>query len=221
MILGISGRARSGKDTLAGLFITDFNFVKISFADSLKEVCSSVFSIDLNIFHDNELKDKPFEEPIIFNANHAELLFKCLENEGIITTDEQKQTLIAHALDFKFTSPRDLLQRVGTDLCRNFINDSVWINIFENRVSKKEGFYVCADVRFKNEREAIHKLGGKNLLILRPNLPEITHNSHESELLGCDSYEIDVTVINDSTIHKLKDEVKSWWYDKLKTMRLI
>ena len=214
MILGISGRARAGKDTLADLFVKEFGFVRVSFADSLKEICSEAFDIKLSDFYDDASKDKKWDLPVYLTENTANKILKLIEQKGIIITEDQRSFFMEESLKLSFISPRDLLQKVGTDLCRKTINDQIWIDIFINKISKAEGFYISADVRFKNEREAISKLGGKNLLIVRPDLPEITLNSHESEILGCDSYMIDVTIINDSTINKLKDEVRSWWHDK-------
>jgi hypothetical protein len=220
MILGISGRARAGKDTLADLFVKDFGFIRVSFADSLKEICSQAFDIKLSNFYDDTLKDKKWDSPVILTENIANNLLELIQSKGISINESQKELFRKEAVGFSFTSPRDLLQRVGTDLCRKTIDDQIWINIFINKISKSEGFYVSADVRFKNEREAIAKLGGKNILIVRPDLPDITLNSHESEILGCDTYMIDVTVINDSTVNILKDEVRSWWHDKRRVLNI-
>jgi hypothetical protein len=220
MILGISGRARAGKDTLAELFIKEYGFKKVSFADSLKEICSLAFNIKLTDFYDDTIKDKKWEASVDLTEDIANALLSLIEERGISINKEQRCVFIEEATKLSFTSPRDLLQRVGTDLCRKTIDDQIWINIFINKISKAEGFYISADVRFKNEREAIAKLGGKNLLILRPDLPEITLNSHESEILGCDPYMIDVTIINDSTINILKDEVRNWWHDKRRSLNI-
>jgi len=220
MILGISGRARAGKDTLADLFVKEYGFKRVSFADSLKEVCSLAFNINLSDFYDDNIKDKKWESPLEVNEDIANALLSLIEQRGISINESQRSNFIEEATKLSFISPRDLLQRVGTDLCRKTIDDQIWINIFINKISKAEGFYISADVRFKNEREAIAKLGGKNLLILRPDLPEITLNSHESEILGCDPYMIDVTIINDSTIHTLKDEVRNWWHDKRRSFNI-
>lgn len=43
MIIGIAGRAGSGKDTVADLLVRDHRFVKIAFADPLKRICKKVF----------------------------------------------------------------------------------------------------------------------------------------------------------------------------------
>lgn len=38
IIIGISGKARSGKDTVADILVRKYGFIKIAFADSLKDI---------------------------------------------------------------------------------------------------------------------------------------------------------------------------------------
>ena len=46
MLIGICGLIGSGKDTVAQNLIDNHNFVKISFADKLKDAVASMFSWD-------------------------------------------------------------------------------------------------------------------------------------------------------------------------------
>lgn len=184
MIIGISGRARSGKDSIANIMIKKFNFKRISFADSLKEISAEAFNIPLSHFHDNDKKDVAFESPLQVNIDHMQSLVMLLKGAGCAPSQAQIDNLIDEGLTMTFVSPRDLLQRVGTNLCRNHLGDSVWINIFKDKVRQTEGHCIVTDVRFINEREAIKDLKGCNFLIVRPSLPHITADAHESELLG-------------------------------------
>lgn len=59
MIVCCVGRKRSGKDT----FFEELNrhlphSYRMSFADNIKKISSNVFNIPLEMFHDNETKDK-------------------------------------------------------------------------------------------------------------------------------------------------------------------
>lgn len=58
MIVGITGKARSGKDTAAQFFINSLGYEPYSFADPLKRACSEMFGVPLDHFYDDNLKDK-------------------------------------------------------------------------------------------------------------------------------------------------------------------
>ena len=49
MIIGICGLIGSGKDTIADHLVKDHNFVKISFADKLKDTVATLFEWDRDL----------------------------------------------------------------------------------------------------------------------------------------------------------------------------
>lgn len=55
-VIGITGYARSGKDTLANILVSDHDFVKLSLAEPLKQVCKIIFSFTIEQLYGN-LKD--------------------------------------------------------------------------------------------------------------------------------------------------------------------
>lgn len=58
---------------------------------------------------------------------------------------------------------RRYLQRVGTDGVRDVIGEGVWVNVAHNRIQKLLATghnIVVDDVRFPNEADTIHHLGG-------------------------------------------------------------
>lgn len=61
MLVGLTGRARSGKDTVADHLVACFGFRKVSIAEPLKEVCRVVFGWSDDQLHghakDHELPD--------------------------------------------------------------------------------------------------------------------------------------------------------------------
>ena len=219
MIIGVNGRARSGKDTIAKVMIDKFGFQKISFADPLKNICSDAFEIPLNYFHDDNLKDSPFEVPVLVTEQHLERLVTNLISAGCTFTNGQINELNTKGLGFILISPRNLLQRVGTDFVRGTLGDRTWIDIFKRKISSTEGNFIVPDARFLNERKVIKELGGYNFLIIRPGLPPIAESAHESELLGISEELIDVTILNDSTVNSLQMEIELWWTAKQKSRR--
>jgi len=70
MIVGLTGYKGSGKDTVAD-HLVEYGFVRWSFADKLREVCSDVFNIPMNYFTDRDLKEKKIEK---FNMSPREIL---------------------------------------------------------------------------------------------------------------------------------------------------
>jgi hypothetical protein len=219
MIIGVNGRARSGKDTLAQIMVKDFGFKQISFADPLKLLCSKTFEIPLNHFYDDNLKDSLFQVPVQVTEHHLECLVANLRDTGCVFTPDQINELNSKGLGFTLISPRDLLQRVGTDFCRAAFGNDIWINICKNTLKKLEGNFIISDARFLNERQLIKDLGGYNFLVLRPGLPALAADAHASELLGESRENIDVVILNDSTVNSLQMEIVMWWQAKMKANR--
>jgi len=56
-VIGISGKARSGKDTIANYLRFSYGYEKYSFADPLKRACAEMFGIPLEDFYDDDKKD--------------------------------------------------------------------------------------------------------------------------------------------------------------------
>lgn len=60
MIVGISGVAGSGKDTVANILVERFKFVKVSLADPLKRICRDVFDFtDEQLWGPSECRNAP------------------------------------------------------------------------------------------------------------------------------------------------------------------
>lgn len=82
------------------------------------------------------------------------------------------------------TTPRHILQALGTEFGRDCIHPSLWLNCW----MKTAGFHltggthvVCDDVRFPNEADLIRDLGGELWHVSRPGaLPTSSHSSEGS-----------------------------------------
>ena len=61
MIIGITGYAGSGKDTLADFLIENNQFKKLEFAKKIKEILSDLYDVPIEYFYDRLLKNKPTE----------------------------------------------------------------------------------------------------------------------------------------------------------------
>lgn len=57
VVIGISGKKGSGKDTIADILVKEHNFYKFSFADHVKEVCKVLFNFSHDQMYNHTLKD--------------------------------------------------------------------------------------------------------------------------------------------------------------------
>ena len=58
-LIGLLGRRRAGKDTVAKDLVENYGFVRMAFADVLKEFCATRCSVPVALFHDDDAKDAP------------------------------------------------------------------------------------------------------------------------------------------------------------------
>lgn len=154
MLIGFSGKKGSGKSYFADYLVNNKLFIKLSFASPLKEITKILFNLS-----DEDVKD-PIKKELInpkFNA-----------------------------------SPRELMQWLGTDIMREEFNKkfnysgSIWIDSVKDKVKtllEDNKDVVIDDVRFQNEVDMIHSLGGI-VINLRNDLDNTLNNStstHSSE----------------------------------------
>lgn len=168
-IIGICGFQSAGKDTIADYLIKNHGFIKLSFASTLKDIVSIIFSWD---------RDKL---------------------EGITESDrcwrEEVDTWWATELNIPLLTPRMILQTFGTQLFRNHFHNDIWTKVIKNKLRfLYEKNIVITDCRFINEIEMIRSYGGFILHIYRE-LPswfnkykngedtEEINNIHISELM--------------------------------------
>lgn len=80
-------------------------------------------------------------------------------------------------------SPREMLQTLGTEWGRHHVHPDLWLKLMERRwdtVQRAElPGLVVSDVRFVNEAECIHRLGGFVIQIFRPGVATVA--THVSE----------------------------------------
>lgn len=138
----IGGVKRSGKDTFAKNF-EECGFVKINFADNLKKLCSSAFSISLDIFYSDEYKEKELTSPIVIEDKHIVIINEWIHSTHDFTIDAElhKGRLLK--------TPREIMQYTGTEIIRHAYPDYHVEATLANMADHKK--VVCSDVRFPNE----------------------------------------------------------------------
>ncbi len=182
MIIGISGRMGTGKDTLADMILKlKPEFEKKAFADKLKEVANLLTGISIKKFNTQSFKlENMPEEWNWFNDPEDPM------------------------------SVREFLQSLGTDAIREGLHDDAWVIALmaQYKIKKPSEVlpnWVVADIRFPNEAEAIRKKGG---ILIRLNKKKAKANHHDSELAMNDYGNWNEIYDNDKGIEELENFAK-------------
>jgi len=199
LIIGISGKKQSGKNTMCDCLYKIFTekyspgeVLILSFADALKHrVCKDVLG---------------------------------LTEEQINGTDKQKNSLTTYRWDklpqsirkiddwsslrTGLMTAREIMQIVGTDIFRNYFDDSVWVNATLRTIKNSDAKVILiSDVRFPSE---VNSLTDKGYVIrlLRDVCETDSHASETAlddfnfESKNCiifDNREMDIEQQNDAT----------------------
>ena len=180
-IIGLTGPAGCGKDTVALLLATHARFTSLAFADALRsEVCNS-FRIDHSLLSRRDLKEQPCEELALERCSDNAfigVMLRHLSADG----EHAAQALIAPR------SPRTIMQWWGTEYRRQTCREDYWTRTLKARVHIQQGGqlwrqarHVVSDVRFANEAQAIRDMGGVIWQVKRPDLAACTGHSSETD----------------------------------------
>ena len=184
MIIGISGKAGSGKDTAAKMLEVLYANPDISYEDFANRKYKNFADIQVMHFAD-----------ILKETVRA--LFGIGEWET--NTQEGKKVTIS----WIGKTVRELLQEVGQGL-RDAIDSDLWIKaLFANT----EGWsnYIIADVRYPNELEAIKERDG---VLIRIDRNGAGAGNHSSETALDDYNDWDLVIDNNSTKEDLFNTLK-------------
>ena len=181
MIIGLVGYIGSGKGTVGDILVREHGYYKFAFADALKDAVSQIFVWPRGLLEGDSNASRAFRERV--------------------------DPWWSHKFGYEVT-PRLILQKFGTEACRHGIADNIWIAALEKRIEGYENV-VISDVRFPNEIDFVRSAGGVIIRVRRGEdpTPEELSKMHISETAWNDQ-PVDYTMINDSTLENLKDNVK-------------
>ena len=184
MIIGISGKAGSGKDTAAKMLEVLYANPDISYEDFANKRYKNFADIQIVHFADS-LKET------------VQVLFRIGEWET--NTQEGKKTTI----NWIGKTVRELLQGIGQGL-RDAIDPNLWVKIL---FANTEGWtnYIIADVRYPNEIKAIKERNG---VLIRIDRKGTGAGNHNSETALDDYKEWDVHIENNGSIEDLFEAMK-------------
>lgn len=178
MLVGIVGKARSGKDTFSGYLAdalfeeTGKTFVLMAYATELKRRCQEDFDLSYGQLWGNEkeVEDKRYIKAYATTTG----------------SPSQPQPI--------YWTPREIMQAYGQFF--RTIKYNFWVDCLFNVINEKEyENIIITDVRHPNEAEPIKERGGY-LVKVKRDVKEEVHGQHHISETAMDGYEVDFTVVN-------------------------
>jgi len=182
-IIGLTGYARSGKDTVAALIAEHYDgrVRTVAFADVIKVSAARALGV---LRHPDDLgADAVRRWADQFKTGHQ-----------VKITDAEGNEL--HSI-----TGRAFLQRYGSEAHRDLFGDNFWIEQIDWEPDCD--LLIFTDCRFANEAEAIRARGGE---VWRTNRPSSKAGTHVSEI-ALPSALVDLELVNDGTIQDLAQSV--------------
>jgi len=145
MIIGVCGLIGSGKGTVADMLVAEHGFVKVSFADKLKDAVSEMFDWSRDMVEGDTNESREWREKV----------------DEFWTKETGRQI-----------TPRLVLQEFGTECMRQGFYDGIWVSLVKKRIlDNPTTNFVVPDTRFPNEIKMIQELGGNVWWVRRGQLP--------------------------------------------------
>lgn len=198
VVLGVNGFAGAGKDTFADILVEKYGFVKMAFADPMREIAMAIDPIvHLGVVWADSGGDE-------FLGERTELA----DGFGLRTVrySDALEEVGYNEAKFKYPEIRNFLQRLGTEAGRNILGEDFWADLAMKR-SSGYGRVVLADCRFQNEAHAIRRRAGHVIRIERPGVEAANDHPSEHDL---DGFPFSEVVHNNGTIEDLE-----WCVDKI------
>lgn len=180
IVLGLSGYAKAGKDTVGQVLVDEFGFTRLSFADKLRDVLYAV-------------------NPMIPRSGDPDDFWL-----GTMRLQELVDELGWQDAKLANYEIRQLLQRTGTEAGRVILGDNLWVDAAFSDTDPN-GRYVVTDCRFWSEAKGITARGGEIWRIAREGTGPVNDHPSETEL---DDYPFDQWIVNNGILEELQDCVR-------------
>jgi hypothetical protein len=209
-IIGLTGKARAGKDTAAGFILEwceerGLNAERLAFADPLKVSAARALG---------------------FNGTTADCVAFCndLKRPGIELHlhGPNGSDLGPSRINQKLITGREFLQLYGTEAHRDVFGQDFWVEVTERKLAERAGtdldVVVLTDCRFPNEATMVNKHDGEVWEIDRPDNTTLTDGleAHSSEV-GLPDGAIEFCIANVGDEADLRAMVRSVCETNLRT----
>ena len=203
LVIVLSGKARSGKDTFALMLAEELNkthyppFVMMAYAHELKIRCQQDFDLSYEQLwgEDKEVYDQRYPKirgPLPYCIGNRD------DGKGLEVLDERNHW-----------TGREIMQDYG-QFFRTIDND-FWVkNLFKVIDDKEYSNVIITDGRHKNEIDAVcNRDNGYHIRVERKSIDYRVHGmDHISETALDEGYRIDFTVVNNKGLDELKQTAK-------------
>jgi len=177
MLIGISGKARVGKDTFAEMLAEELYkrthklYVIMAYAHELKKAVQAHF----NLSYSQLWGDK-----------------KEVEDRRYPKGD-------------RFWTGREMLQEYGQFF--RTIDNNFWVKkLFDVIDDNEYENVIITDLRHLNEVDAVVNKGGYHIKVVRSDKPVVHNDQHISETALDEDYKVDALVLNNGTLEELKEK---------------
>src|SRR5690606_16141847 len=196
VLIGLSGKKRAGKDTVAAYLVEKYGFTRVAFADPLREAALKVDPIigaevdpqgSAAYGYGGEVHDIATAEPVHLSDVVSQRGWEAAKDHCVYGPEVRR-----------------VLQRMGVGV--RDLDPDFWLRIAAEKIGvmmDARRNVVVTDVRFPNEADYI-KRHGFLIRIIRPGLDHA--DTHESET-ALDDYPHDAYLINDGSVQDLRDQV--------------
>lgn len=192
MLIGISGKARSGKNTVGDMIL---------YCIWRKETKQEDFGYDHFLKNLHVIKEYAKNNKLNL-ISFAYLLKKCISIFIPSTPEDYESTEFKNStIDWLGMTVRELLQKFGTGI-RESVDKHFWVKALFAVYNKNED-YIVTDVRFLTEADEIRNRNG---IILRINREKAGAGNHISEI-ELDDYKFDYIIDNNNSLEELLQDV--------------
>jgi hypothetical protein len=208
--IGLTGYARSGKDTVANYLNMRYGHKKVSFADPIKE---ALYVLTPIIFVRNAPEEDEQTNEIIRSLGVPS---NFLTRDGVGGSYVRLSVAVDHLgwEHLKELSPetRNLMQRMGSEVGRMQWGENFWVEKALQKLIGERRF-VVSDVRYKNEAMNVLNYGAEIWLIEREDVGPA--NGHPSES-GITKFPYTRLIKNNGTPDELYDQIDAIMKEKEK-----
>ena len=194
MIIGVSGKAQSGKDTVSKMIVYTiwyYNYSQRLEPFGIDHYNSHQYTIWRTDWHHNSF------------ANKLKQCLSVVLNTNTVSQFEDNE-FKKSKIEWLGITVRELLQKFGTAI-RNEVCDDFWVKACLKDYDKNDN-WIISDVRFKSEAKGIKDLEG---IIIRVNREGAGAGNHISEI-DLDDYSFDYVINNDGNMEDLLLKVKEF-----------